>query len=158
MGYFNDGTTDACQYREMPISWKNECPLTAGKTAQAWWLTGGNAIGATGELIKRQHGCYATWTNSITTPMAGAPTPLDTTTITTARFGDLAGMGPPNPDCLTITPPSWRTTDYFLNVKNTQGNVFNPIGLCLAGLILGSICLCGACCFFCAAMLDGFEE
>ena len=137
-GYFNDGVSEGCSTRELPAAWASSCPLVAGNTVPAWWLAGSNSEGSTGELIKRQHGCYANSTNAITTPMEGAPAdPPELTVKWSQRFSELAGVGPPNPDCMTITPPSWRTKDYFVNVKHVQANGFNPIALHLA-IVLGT--------------------
>ena len=63
-------------------------------------------------------------------------------------MGRRAGAGPPNPDCMTIFPPSWRTKDYFVYALLAQKGGFNPRGPLMASVIMPPILLCLGMCAF----------
>ena len=151
--YFGDSFAEACMTRQKPSSWVDACPFTVGQTVPCWYLNPSSGhSAATRDLIKRQHGCKAVSTSSITTAGEGMPIGRDggSPTLVLEQVA-LAGPGPSNPDCMTVFPPSWRTKDYYIYAKLAQARAFNTRGLLLVPCILCPALLVLMLCTFCKA-------
>lgn len=159
---FSTTMTDGCLTREKP-NWAGGCAMTVGDTVPCWWLNPSSGMNAaTRDSIKREHGCKGTSTSALMTSGAGIPVgPHDSSTRLSFIMSRRAGAGPPNPDCMTIFPPSWRTKDYFVYALLAQKGGFNPRGPLMASIIMPPILLClgmCACAKYCQARQKWKEE
>ena len=147
-----NGMSEGCMTRTKPAGWDGGCPPTAvGDSYPCYYINSASFSSSDAELIRRQHGCFATSTASISTPMSeeDIPKPKERADSLTDYFSASYGAGPPNPDCLTIFPPSWRMVDLFVGNKLSLISGFNPYGMFLGAIITASVLLG---CAFCSCL------
>jgi hypothetical protein len=120
-GLLSQALTPGCNVRAMPREWASECPLRVGGNLPCWQLASSGAAAF--------HGCAGTRrraAQSATGAAAAAAAASGRRLSEGSRYGafsslsdaveSIAGAGPPNPQCLSIFPPSWRMADWFVFV------------------------------------------
>jgi len=117
-----------CGVRKPPSDWSASCPLSVGAQHTCYYMP---TVGEAGKI----HGC-----NMPTVGEAG-----DNAGELSAATTTNNGEGPPNPYCMSLFPPTWRATDWYvahkLDALNQDGGD-TATALLIAGVVLVSFFGC----------------
>jgi hypothetical protein len=134
---FGGGLEEGCGERMAPGEFASKCPLMPGGMLKCWYIPKEPDAPGMQELLGA-HGCGGK--SSDTVNSTGRETD------DAKMFGSLsevaegmAGAGPPNPFCMSIFPPSWRLTDWYVSIQLMARGNYDPSSLLIAGIVISSL-------------------
>ena len=133
---FGGGLAEGCGERPAPPEFgESRCPLQTGGTLKCWYIPKDPDAPGMQELLN-VHGCGGKSDDALDGSGSGSP----------RRFGSLsevaegmAGAGPPNPYCMSIFPPSWRMSDWYVAFQLMSRASYDPNSLLIAGIVISSL-------------------